>query len=60
MDLGRAIAEELGLECVYTNIDFDGIVPAIVAGGQADAGLSGISITPEREEQVAFSDPLLR
>ena len=57
MDLGRAIAEELDLECVYTNIDFDGIVPAIVAGGQADAGLSGISITPEREEQVAFSDP---
>ncbi len=57
MDLGRAIAEELGLECEYTNIDFDGIVPAIVAGGQADAGLSGISITPEREDQVSFSDP---
>ena len=57
MDLGRAIAEELGLECEYTNIDFDGIVPAIVAGGQADAGLSGISITPEREDQVDFSEP---
>ena len=53
----RAIAEEMGLECEYTNIDFDGIVPAIVAGGQADAGLSGISITPEREDEVAFSDP---
>ncbi|MBM6867794.1 ABC transporter substrate-binding protein [Collinsella tanakaei] len=57
MDLGRAIAEYLGLECVYTNIDFDGIIPAIVAGGQADAGLSGISITPEREDQIDFSDP---
>ena len=57
MDLGRAIAEELGLECEYTNIDFDGIVPAIVAGGQADAGLSGISVTPEREEEVNFSTP---
>lgn len=57
MDLGRAIAEELGLECEYTNIDFDGIIPAIVAGGQADAGLSGISITPEREDQVDFSEP---
>ena len=41
MDLGRAVAEQLGLECVYTNIDFDGIVPAIVAGGQADAGSLG-------------------
>lgn len=57
MDLGRAIAEQLGLECVYTNLDFDGIVPAIAAGGQADAGLSGISITPDREEQVNFSEP---
>lgn len=57
MDLGRAIAEELGLECEYVNIDFDGIVPAIVAGGQADAGLSGISITPDREDQVDFSTP---
>ena len=57
MDLGRAVAEKLGLECVYTNLDFDGIVPAIAAGGQADAGLSGISITPEREDQVNFSEP---
>ena len=57
MDLGRAIAEELGLECEYPHLDFDSIIPAIVAGGQADAGLSGISITPEREEQVLFTDP---
>ena len=57
MDLGRAVAEYLGLECVYTNIDFDGIVPAIVAGGQADAGLSGISITPDREDEVNFTTP---
>ena len=57
MDLGRAVAEQLGLECVYTNIDFDGIVPAIVAGGQADAGLSGISITPDREDEVNFTTP---
>lgn len=57
MDLGRAIAEELGMTCEYTNIDFDGIIPAIVAGGQADAGLSGISVTPEREEEVNFSTP---
>lgn len=56
MDLGRAIADHLGLECEYTNIDFDGIIPAIVAGGQADAGLSGISITPEREDEINFTD----
>ncbi|WP_455136968.1 ABC transporter substrate-binding protein [Thermophilibacter sp.] len=56
MDLGRAIAEQLGLECVYNDQDFDSIIPAVVAG-TIDAGLSGISITPERQEQVVFSDP---
>lgn len=55
MDLGRAIAEQLGLECVYSDQDFDSIIPGVVAG-TIDAGLSGISITPEREEQVNFSD----
>lgn len=56
MDLGRAVAEQLGLECVYNDQDFDSIIPGVVAG-TIDAGLSGISITPEREEQVVFSDP---
>ena len=56
MDLGRAIADYLGLECKYVNIDFDGIIPAIVAGGKADAGLSGLSITPEREKEIKFTD----
>ena len=56
MDLGRAVAEQLGLECVYSDQDFDSIIPGVVAG-TIDAGLSGISITPERQEQVDFSDP---
>lgn len=54
MDLGRAIAEQLGVECVYSDQDFDSIIPAVVAG-TIDAGLSGISVTPERQEQVDFS-----
>lgn len=56
IEVGRAIAEELGLECEFTTLQFDGIVPAIAAGGQADAGISGITANPERAEQVDFTD----
>ena len=57
VDLSAAIAEKLGLEVEFKNLQFDGIVPAIAAGGQADCGWSGITIDPDREKQVDFSDP---
>jgi polar amino acid transport system substrate-binding protein len=56
MDIARAVADKMGLECEFTTIQFDGIIPAIVSGGQADVAISGITIEPEREEQVDFSD----
>lgn len=57
IDLGKAIAEEMGLEAEFTTIQFDGIVPAIQAGGQADVGISGITVDPERAQSVDFTDP---
>ena len=57
IELAKAIAEYLGLECEFTTIQFDGIVPAIQAGGQADVGISGITVDPDRAESVDFSDP---
>ncbi len=57
IELAKAIAEQLGLECEFTTIQFDGIVPAIQAGGQADVGISGITVDPERAESVDFTDP---
>lgn len=57
IDLAKAIAEQLGVECEFTTIQFDGIVPAIQAGGQADVGISGITVDPERAESVDFTDP---
>ena len=57
IDLGKAIAEEMGLEAEFTTIQFDGIVPAIQAGGQADVGISGITVDPERAKSVDFTDP---
>ena len=57
IELARAIAAELGVECEFTTVQFDGIVPAVQAGGQVDVGISGITIDPERAESVDFSDP---
>jgi len=57
MDIMRAVSEKLGLEFNPVSIQFDGIVPAIVAGGQADCAISGITITPDRAEQVDFTLP---
>lgn len=56
MDLGRDIADKLGLEFEPTTIQFDGIIPAVAAGGQCDVGISGFSVDPERAKQVDFTD----
>jgi polar amino acid transport system substrate-binding protein len=56
VDLINEIGKRLNLTVDIQNKKFDAIVPAIAAGGSADLGVSGITITPEREEQVLFSD----
>ena len=56
MDLIREIANRMGLQVDIQNKKFDTLVPAIAAGGSADVSISGITITPEREEQVLFTD----
>lgn len=59
VDLMNAIAEKMGLECNYLpTMKFDTIIPAIVAGGTADVGVSGFTITPQREEEVDFTTPI--
>lgn len=57
IDLAKAIGEQMGLDVEFTTIQFDGIVPAIQAGGQADVGISGITVDPERAQSVDFTDP---
>ena len=57
IDLINAIADKLGLECeVLPAMKFDTIVPLIEQGGKADVGVSNITITDARMEQVDFTD----
>jgi len=50
------IAEQQGFDVIIQPTDWNGIIPALNAG-QIDMIYSGMSITPERAEQVTFSDP---
>ena len=56
VELVNAIAEQMGLEPNWVNSKFDTIVPQIQTGGKSDLGVSGITITDERLEQVDFTD----
>ncbi|MGC9371826.1 MAG: transporter substrate-binding domain-containing protein [Thermovirgaceae bacterium] len=55
VDLVREIAEELQMGTVFVDIAFDALIPALTAG-RIDMIAAGMDITPERLEQIAFSD----
>ena len=50
------IAKKMGFEVKHQPMDWDGIIPALLAG-KIDMVCSGMSISPERAAQGAFSDP---
>ena len=56
IDLAEAVGEKLGLEVEFVTLQFDGIITAIAAGGQADMAISGMTVDAERAEQIDFTD----
>lgn len=56
IDLAKALGEKLGYEVKFEVTDFDSIVTAVDSAVKVDAGISGLSITPERKEVVDFTD----
>jgi glutamine transport system substrate-binding protein len=56
IDLLHAIAKEEGFEIEIKPMDFKGIIPGIQSK-QLDGAAAGISITEERKQVVAFSEP---
>jgi polar amino acid transport system substrate-binding protein len=55
-DVVSAMGDQLGLGVEFVTTPFDGIIPALVAGN-CDMIASAMTITPERAEQVAFTEP---
>ncbi len=55
IDIANALCAEMKVECEFVVQDWDGMIPALQAG-KFDAVIASMSITPEREEQVAFTN----
>ncbi|HEY4745362.1 MAG TPA: transporter substrate-binding domain-containing protein [Desulfuromonadaceae bacterium] len=58
VDLAMALGRALGKRVVIRNMAFDGLIPALKSG-TIDLIISSMTITPERAQTVAFSDPYL-
>jgi ABC-type amino acid transport substrate-binding protein len=56
IDLINAMAEEVGVTVELQSLNFEAIITAVQTG-QADMGMSGFSVDPERAEMVDFTDP---
>jgi polar amino acid transport system substrate-binding protein len=59
VDLGAAIAKELGLTSVFKSYKFDTLIPTLVAGGKFDVIMSGMTINADRQKQIDFSSPYI-
>jgi len=55
-DISRAMAEAMGVQIKFVSMPFAKLLPALEAG-QVDMILSGMTITPKRNQKVAFVGP---
>jgi len=55
IELMELLAEEVGIEIEWKDVDFDGII-ASLQSGQAEIAIAGLSPTEERKDMVDFGD----
>lgn len=56
IEIGKKIAEKLGMEYKIRDTEFDKLL-ALVQSGELDLAISAITITPERSRIIDFSQP---
>lgn len=56
LDVGRQLAEDMGVEVEFVPTSWDGIIPALVSGN-FDTIISGMTVTPQRNLTVNFTIP---
>lgn len=56
IDIMQKVCDELGVELVIEQMDFDSVLPGVQAG-KYDVGVSGISVTEKRKQNTLFTDP---
>lgn len=58
VELLNEVAQRLGKDIEWVQVDFKGLIPSLVSG-RADVAISGIYITEERAKVVDFTDSYL-
>ena len=58
VDLAKEAAKRLGVEVEFKAVDWDGVILSL-KNGMIDVIWNGLTITPEREESIDFSQPYL-
>jgi polar amino acid transport system substrate-binding protein len=56
IDVAKKLAEDMGVEVEFVPTAWDGIIPALISG-RFDVIISGMSVTPQRNLTVNFTDP---
>ena len=56
IEVMNLICEELGVELVIEQMDFESVLPGIKAG-KYDVGVSGITVNEKRKKNALFTDP---
>ena len=56
IEIMELICKELGVEMDIKQMNFDSVLPGVQAG-KYNVGMSGISVTPEREKNTLFTVP---
>lgn len=59
VDLGKKIAEKLGVKAEFVNTSFNGIIVALNTD-KFDLIISGLSVTDERKKEIDFAGPYLK
>ncbi len=54
-EFAKALCDKLGYELQIEDMEFDSIIAA-VNSGKADFGMAGMTVTPERQQEIDFTD----
>ena len=56
VEVGKAIAEKLGVKATFVEGEWDGLLAGVEAG-RYDMVINGVDVTPSRQETYDFSEP---